>query len=288
MNIDNLKCFILVAENLSFARAAEALYISQPAVTKQINALEHELGTALFIRSTRHVELTPAGMSFYKDAKDIVLKSQMAVNRIQRQNLSSDSIRIGLSSPTALFYLAPILTGFHTAYPEIRPEIQALSYKTILNLFLDNKLDILFYYKENMSPKADIQFKELEKDYLSCLMPSNHPLAAKPVITMEDLKNEPIVACNPLNAPLSTAAFQQKLLEAHSSENILFCDSIEISHCMVASGMGVTILPSILTLKSPDFVSIPLESKTQLSFGIFYYKRNKNTALNKFLKIVLS
>lgn len=59
MNIDSLKCFILVAENLSFARTAEALYISQPAVTKQINALEKELGVTLFIRSTRHVELTP-------------------------------------------------------------------------------------------------------------------------------------------------------------------------------------------------------------------------------------
>ena len=68
MDIENLKCFLLVAENLSFVRAAEALYISQPAVTKQINALENELGTSLFIRSTRHVELTPAGMSFYKDA----------------------------------------------------------------------------------------------------------------------------------------------------------------------------------------------------------------------------
>ncbi|MBO5199434.1 MAG: LysR family transcriptional regulator [Lachnospiraceae bacterium] len=87
MNIDSLQCFILVAENLSFARAAEAMYKSQPAVTKQINSLEAELGTALFIRSTRHVELTPAGMSFYKDAKDIVLNSQMAIDRAKRQSI---------------------------------------------------------------------------------------------------------------------------------------------------------------------------------------------------------
>lgn len=124
MTIDNLKCFILVAENLSFARAAEALYISQPAVTKQINSLEHELGVTLFIRSTRHVELTPAGMSFYKDAKDIVLKSQMAVNRVQRHNTTSNSIRIGLSNPIALFYLSPILKKLSEAYPDIRPNIE--------------------------------------------------------------------------------------------------------------------------------------------------------------------
>ena len=98
MTIDNLKCFILVAENLSFARAAEALYISQPAVTKQINALEHELGVTLFIRSTRHVELTPSGISFYKDAKDIVMKSQAAISRVQRQYANSASITFLLSA----------------------------------------------------------------------------------------------------------------------------------------------------------------------------------------------
>jgi DNA-binding transcriptional LysR family regulator len=102
MTIDNLKCFILVAENLSFARAAESLYISQPAVTKQINSLEAELETTLFIRSTRHVELTPAGMSFYKDAKEIVTKTQLAVQRLQSQNTEIGTLRIGVSNSAML------------------------------------------------------------------------------------------------------------------------------------------------------------------------------------------
>ena len=85
MNIESLKCFILLAENSSFARTAEAMYKSQPAVTKQIHALEEELGVTLFSRSTRHVELTPAGMSFYKDAKEIVQSTYLAVERAKRQ-----------------------------------------------------------------------------------------------------------------------------------------------------------------------------------------------------------
>lgn len=286
MSIDNLKCFILVAENLSFARTAEALYISQPAVTKQINALEQELGVTLFIRSTRHVELTPAGMSFYKDAKDIVSKSQMAINRVQRQNTSSDSIRMGLSNPIALFYLAPILKKLYTAHPDIRPNIEILGYKIVLNLFLENKLDILFYFKENMPKKADINFVELEKSSLSCLLPANHTLTEKDSISLEELSDVPIIACNPLNAPLSTASFQQQLLEKHSADKVLYCDSMEVAHCMVSAGMGISILPDILILKSPDFASVPLTNGTQLSFGVFYHKRSKNTALSKFLKLI--
>ena len=286
MNIDNLKCFILVAENLSFARAAEALYISQPAVTKQINTLEQELGVSLFTRSTRHVELTPAGMSFYKDAKDIVLKSQMAINRVQRQITNSDSLRIGLSNPIALFYLSPVIKRLHETHPEIRPNLEIPGYKIVLNLFLENKLDLLFYYKENMPKKAEINFMELEKDSLSCLMPADHPLAGKDTISLKELSDIPIIACNPLNAPLSTASFQQQMLEKHDANKVLYCEGIEVAHCMVSAGMGIAVLPNILTLKSPDFAVVPLRGELPLSFGVFYHKRSKNAALTEFLKLL--
>lgn len=285
MTIDNLKCFILVAENLSFARAAEALYISQPAVTKQINALEHELGVTLFIRSTRHVELTPSGISFYKDAKDIVIKSQAAIDRVQKQYVHSESIRIGLSNPAALFYLTPILTEFHSAYPDIRPDIECPGYKIILNLFLENKIDVLFYYKENMPKKSGIHFIELQKDKLVCLMSAAHPFAGKDSIALSDLENTTIIACNPLNAPLSTSAFQQQLGEHHSTDRLFYCNTIEIAHCLAASGFGIAVLPQILTLKSPEYVIVPLSETIELSFGVFFHKRTTNSALDKFLKL---
>lgn len=286
MNIDNLKCFILVAENLSFARAAEALYISQPAVTKQINALERELGVTLFVRSTRHVELTAAGMSFYKDAKDIVATAQMAINRAQRQNVMSDTVRIGLSNYIALFYLTDALERLHNSYPDIHPNIQVFSYKVVLNLFLENKLDILFYYKENMTPKADTTFLRLEKDHFVCLIPVGQTLAQKEKISVTDLENERVIVCNPLNAPLSTASFQQKLINVHSADNVLYCDSIEIAHSMVSARLGIAILPSILTMKSPKYNIVPIDDTSELSFGAFYNKRNTNTAFKNFLKIL--
>lgn len=177
MNIESLKCFILVAENLSFARAAEALYKTQPAVTKQINALEQEIGAPLFIRSTRHVELTPAGMSFFKDAKEIVRNAQIAVERAQKQNVSENIINIGLSNPTVLFHLTPYLSQFHKDYPTIYPNIQVLNYKIIISLFMDNKLDMIFMYKENMSQKKGVKFKEIQKDSYVCLLPSKINLA---------------------------------------------------------------------------------------------------------------
>ena len=286
MNTDHLKCFVLVAENLSFARAAEALYISQPAVTKQINALEQELGVTLFLRSTRHVELTPAGMSFYKDAKDILLKLQMSMDRVKRQCTTSDTLCIGLSSPVILSYLTPVLSRYHTAFPQSRPDIEIHNYKTILGMFLDNKLDLLFYYKENMPRKADITFRELESDYFTCLMPKDHPLSECDSIAVQDLQEDCVIACNPLNAPLSVASIQKKILETHPSDKVIYCNSIEIAHSMVAAGMGVSILPNIMTVKSPDYISIPLEGQKPLSFGVFSHRRNTTNAMKHFMGLM--
>ncbi len=284
MTIDNLKCFILVAENLSFARTAEALYISQPAVTKQINVLEQELGVSLFLRTTRHVELTPAGMSFYKDAKDIVQKAQMAVSRLQSQNFQADSLFIGLGNPIALFFLTPFLQKFHASHPDIRPSIELPGYKMVRTLFLEKKLDILFYYKANLPRQADVSFLELKKDSLRCLMAADHPLAGRESLRIQDLKDVPIIACSVLNAPLATASFQEKILERHAPDKVVYCDTIEAAHCLAAAGMGVSILPELLTLRTPGFSAVPFQDDTQLSFGAFYHKRSKNTALHKFLQ----
>lgn len=137
-----------------------------------------------------------------------------------------------------------------------------------------------------MSQKNGINFKEIQKDSFVCLLPAGHPFEDKEIISVKDLENEPVIICNPLNAPLSATAFQQKLLENHSNRNILYCDSIETAHCMAASGMGIAVLPEILCLKSSDFVSVPLDDSAELSFGVFYHKKNPNTALKKFLKLI--
>ena len=83
MNIQQLESFIQVAENLSFARAAEVLNMTQSAVSRQISSLENELGASLFHRSTRTVSLTPAGISFLDDAKDVVKRLQVASLRMR-------------------------------------------------------------------------------------------------------------------------------------------------------------------------------------------------------------
>lgn len=90
MNTFQLTCFLTVAETLSFARAAELLHVTQPAVTHQIKVLEQELGVQLFFRSTRSVLLTTEGKLFLGDAKSIVAMEKLAKSRFERPQTENE------------------------------------------------------------------------------------------------------------------------------------------------------------------------------------------------------
>ena len=85
MNTQQLESFLSVAEHLNFARAAEALNITQSAVSRQIHALENELGTKLFHRTSRSVVLTPSGVIFYEDAKNFMGSLRIATTKIGKK-----------------------------------------------------------------------------------------------------------------------------------------------------------------------------------------------------------
>ena len=92
MNVFQMECFLAVAENLNFARAAEQLHVTQPAVTQQIHALERELNVKLFTRTTRTVKLTEQGRTFINDAQQMVAISERAKKRFE--TFSDDEIQL--------------------------------------------------------------------------------------------------------------------------------------------------------------------------------------------------
>lgn len=105
MNTVQLECFLTVAEMLNFAKAAQFLNITQPAVTKQIKSLEDELGVRLFKRSTRNVELTNEGKLLINDAHIIINTSRRAKSRYTSGAELSQSLTIGIRLPTHIKFL---------------------------------------------------------------------------------------------------------------------------------------------------------------------------------------
>lgn len=191
-----LETFIVVADQGSFNKAADALYITPPAVTKQINILEKELGLQLFIRTHRGLVLTEAGKSLYKDAKYVIQYCKDSVERARRAMEEKDNvIRIGTSPMTPAAPVVELWSKIQKEHPDIHLQIipymnsQENAREILKNL--GTNIDIVGgIFDETMLKLRQCRGMELSRQHICCAVSLNHRLAKKEVLTVQDLYGE--------------------------------------------------------------------------------------------------
>ncbi|MCM1236587.1 MAG: LysR family transcriptional regulator [Ruminococcus flavefaciens] len=286
MNTDQLKSFIQVAENLNFARASEILKITQSAVSRQIHSLEDELGTKLLHRTTRTVTLTAAGISFLEDAKNIMGMLKAAQQKIQRhQNTSIQVLTIGCHSETSLELLSKVLKSCRKQMPELYPFLRVIPHRSILNLFYQDELDLLFGFQNDIPIKNDTIYRELFQVPLCCIVPDAHPYAVKSELAKEELYSENIVVCNSYAIPSSAAEMQNQISQHILPESTYVCENLQVLLTLVRAGYGCSVLPQ-MNFANSDIHAIPLKDSEPLSYGLFYKKNSQSPLLKKFIVLV--
>ena len=286
MNTDQLKSFIQVAENLNFARAAEILKITQSAVSRQIHSLEDELGTKLLHRTTRTVTLTPAGISFLEDAKNVIGRLKVAEQKIQRhQSTNIQILTIGCQNEANLDLLCKVLKSCKQQIPELYPFLKVIPHRSILNLFYQDELDLLFGFQEDIPIKNYTVYKELFKIPLCCIVPASHPYAERPELAKEELYMENIVVCNSYAIPARVAEMQNQISQHILPESTYMCENLQVLLTLVRAGYGCSVLP-LMNFVNTDIRGIPLKDGEPLSYGIFFKKSSQSPLLKKFISIV--
>jgi DNA-binding transcriptional LysR family regulator len=286
MNTDQLKSFIQVAENLNFARAAEILKITQSAVSRQIHSLEDELGTKLLHRTTRTVTLTPAGISFLEDAKNVMGRLKVAEQKIQRhQSTNIQVLTIGCQNEANLDLLCKVLKSCKQQIPKLYPFLKVIPHRAILNLFYQDELDLLFGFQEDIPIKNDTFYKELFQIPLCCIVPASHPYAERPELAKEELYLENIVVCNSYAIPARVAEMQNQISQHILPESTYMCENLQVLLTLVRAGYGCSVLP-LMNFVNTDIRGIPLKDSEPLSYGIFFKKSLQSPLLKKFISLV--
>jgi DNA-binding transcriptional LysR family regulator len=276
MNTQQLESFVQVAENLSFARAAETLNITQSAVSRQIRSLEEELETKLLHRSTRSVVLTPAGMSFFNDAKEILFKLQLSAQKLKSHSDTNIQIlSIGYINEAYLPLMTNLLKKYRTQFPEIHPFLRTAPFRAILNLFLHDEIDILFGFKDEIPMQDDFQYVELTQIPVCFAMHSDHPFAKKETLTEQDILSDHIIICNSYEIPTQVANIQTQLRNKISPDVTNYCENLQTMLTLIRAGYGVGILPKIPSTDT-DITYIPLKEELTLSYGYFYRNASGN------------
>lgn len=288
MNTDQLESFIQVAENLNFARAAEILNITQSAVSRQIHSLEDELGVKLLHRTTRTVTLTPAGLSFLDDAKNVMGRLKAAAAKIQHhQSFNIQILSIGCGNESDLEPLCKVLKICRKQLPGIYPFIRVIPHRSILSLFYQGDIEILFGFKDDIPVKEGMTYRELSKIPLCCVISSTHPYAQKTEITEQALFSENMISCTSYSIPTKAVEVQNRISKHLLPESIHICESTSVLLTLVRAGFGCSILPRInRDSLDPDIRSIPLKDVAPLSYGMFYKNSTHNPVLKSFIALV--
>jgi DNA-binding transcriptional LysR family regulator len=187
-----LKVFISVARNLSFTKASQELFISQPAISKHIKELESEYNTCLFERMGTHIQLTKPGKILLDNAEVIIQqykKMNFDMNNIQKKY--GGSLRIGASTTIAQYVLPEMLAKFMQLYPDITINTISDNSRNIEQMLKDGRIDVGMV--EGISRQPELRYTNIMKDELVAIVHEGSKMSELDEIDLETFKKTPIV-----------------------------------------------------------------------------------------------
>lgn len=245
MDIRELKMFITVATELNFRAAAQKLHISQPPLTRAITKLEEELEIKLFHRTTRKVELTPAGMALLKDAKDILNKvNGLKISLDNVVKLKKEEINIGITTLTLHSTAIKSIWKFRELNPKFNINIVEAPSEEQLVKLSNNDIDIAIIQADadkTLFPNRLF----IDQDALGVIVPQGHKLYKNKSISMKSLKDETLIIHDKSEKSVFTNAIK-KLFETNKISIKYYYRKKQENCCaLTATGKGL-----MLTTKS--------------------------------------
>ncbi|WP_134679058.1 LysR family transcriptional regulator [Paracoccus ravus] len=240
-----LRYFLATAENRTVSGAAQALAISQSAVTEAIRELEADLGVPLFERHPRGLEITPRGHQFLRHAQQILssVSDARQAMKVEAEHLSG-RLNIGVTSLVAGYVISDVLARFRRANPAV--EVAALedSGEYLEHLLIGGELDAAVMVTSNLRDRLALQAEILEVSPYQLWLPNGHPLAAQPSVAISDLAQEPMIMLRLDETEQPT----RRLLDAFGARpRIAFrTRSVEAVRSLVATGAGIALLPALI------------------------------------------
>ena len=288
MTIIQLRCFVEVAQELNYAKAASNLFISQPAVSRHIISLENDLGVQLFVRSKHHVALTSAGNLFYSEAKDILERIDLSKHSILN-NPGEETLNVGCVSSIRIDGLSKIYAKYHAKMPHVcinNTEITAGDYRRVSS---GDHLDVAFVpssLKGHLSYKeASLNYYTLYRGTLCCVMRADHRLVSKERIAFHDLQGETLILLDHEHCPPSMDAVQIEIRKNAEKIKYYYSGSSLYSIPMIIGGLGLAIMPDFVCPKSDEIILRPFDLPAQLEFGIICRNNDNSSLIRTFIDV---
>lgn len=222
MELRQLRYFCAVGEEEHFGRAAARLRIAQPALTRQIQQLEHELGVELFERLPRGVRLTEVGRALLADAKRVLAEVEDLAERVRAAGKGeTGKLRVGVAeSSSSRNTMVNSIIRFRALYPQVVLELQHMTSLNQLDAITNRYLDAAFVY-HFPEERSDLMHIPVEETRILLAAPQEHRLARAEEVRLSDIGSEPMVWIRRAAAPATYDTMMRACLQAGVSPNIV-------------------------------------------------------------------
>jgi DNA-binding transcriptional LysR family regulator len=277
--LDQLRILKAIAAEGSFKRAADSLYVSQPAVSLQVQNLERQLNVPLFDRGGRRAQLTEAGHMLLNYGEKILTLCQETCRAIKDlQNLQGGTLIVGASQTTGTYLLPRMIGQFRQRYPEVGVQLHVHSTRRTSWSVANGQIDLAIIGGE-VPPELQesLDITPYATDELALILPTNHPLARLGVIERDDLYSLRFIALDSqstirkvIDTVLGRCGIDTRRLKVEMELN-----SIEAIKTAVQSGLGAA------------FVSVAAIEK-ELQIGVLHQTKIENVTVERILKVIVN
>lgn len=279
MELSQLRYAVKLAETANYSKAANQLYITQPALSQQISALENEIGVKLFERTTRKVSLTEVGKEFVERAQS-VLREMDELGRIvelRRREIRS-TLSVGLLSTLSHLNIPEYIMGFRQHYPNIQIEIQIGWSSELITRVKTQELDAAVtnvYFSKDNEPDPRLNIIPYFEDTIAVVAARRSRVGSKAYLTMDDLSDVPVIGLDEKTS-IRMQMNDIFLNMRRSPKIVCTCPDIDSLIGMVRANIGITFLSSGVARSylRKDLVSIPLRPIHKTQTAMVTYKRN--------------
>lgn len=289
INLSQLRVFQAVAQTRSFTRAAEAVHLTQPGISKHIKQMEEYYGAPLFDRLGKKVALTQAGEILFAASQEVMASVEVAEQRIQElKGLLGGKLLLGTSFPIGVYILPGVLAAFRKKYPAVEVVLDISLSEKIYARVLANKLDLGLVSHEVHDPR--LLSKEFMTDELVAIFPGDHKWTAKKSIEPQDLVGETFIAA--ARGAGTRAVVEERLKQKGIVlQHMLDFGNLEGVKHAVEVGLGVSIQALSVVRRevaAGSLRALPLAGMDARMDYLYICRKDKHlsTAANAFLDLL--
>ncbi|MCF0121260.1 MAG: LysR family transcriptional regulator [Oscillospiraceae bacterium] len=286
MYFSQIKCFLAAADCLSFTKAADRLYLSQPVLSRQIAGMEEELGIELFVREKKSVRLTAAGETMRAGLSQLAEEYTALVERAMAQHKGYvGRLNIGMIEGQLICPPYSVaLNRFREKYPDVQVNLSKHTLSGLLRALSRGDIDIAFNASFELNDEDEFEYIEVGSSKTMLVVPRSHPLVGRQGLTLDDFRDDTFLSLPESESPYIAASQRSRAERMDATHKTLEAPNIGALALWLEAGYGIFPLNSNHSLRNDPnlvFLDIPgLGSATEI---VMWKKSEKNPMIKLFV-----